>query len=66
MCAEVKRLLQNYQGTLEGLDKAHVFYTNNAFILTTCDQTKRVLKDYERALENLDKAHVFDQTMYSF
>ncbi len=61
-CGNVKGALEDYQGALEDLDKTHVFYSTNAFILTICGNVKGALKDYERALDDLDKSHVFDST----
>jgi tetratricopeptide (TPR) repeat protein len=53
-------MLEDYQGTLEDLDKANVLEPNNAFFLRSCGEVKRNLKDYQGALEDLDKADVLE------
>jgi regulator of sirC expression with transglutaminase-like and TPR domain len=58
--ADVKRVLEDYQGALEDLDKVHVLHPNNAFTLSSRGHAKKKLKDYQGALEDLDKAHVFN------
>jgi tetratricopeptide (TPR) repeat protein len=52
-------MLENYQGALKDLDKAHVLEPNHAFTLTIHGEVKGALKDYQKALEDLDKSHVF-------
>jgi len=39
-------MLKEYQGTLEGFDKADVFEPNNASTLSSRGDLKRVLYDY--------------------
>jgi tetratricopeptide (TPR) repeat protein len=55
---DVKRILNDYQGALEDLNKANVFKPNNANTLKIRGDVKRMLKDYQGALEDLDKADV--------
>jgi tetratricopeptide (TPR) repeat protein len=56
----VKRMLKDYQGALENLDKADVLEPNNAFTLGNCGNVKKMLKDYQGALEDLDKVYVLE------
>jgi hypothetical protein len=43
-------MLQNYQETLEDLDKTHVLELNNAFVLTSHGQVKKKLNNFQGAL----------------
>ncbi|KAH8955755.1 hypothetical protein BDL97_07G003500 [Sphagnum fallax] len=67
----VKRMLDDYQGALEDLDKADVLEPNDAFTLSVRGKVKRMLDDYQGALEDLDKAdvlepnHAFTLTTYA-
>jgi len=47
---DVKRMLKEYQGALEDLDKADVLEPNNAFTLRTRGIVKNMLDDYQGAL----------------
>jgi len=49
---EVKKMLDDYRGALEDLDKADVFEPNNVVILTSCGNVKRMLDDYQGALQD--------------
>jgi tetratricopeptide (TPR) repeat protein len=53
-------MLEDYQGALEDLDKAHVLEPNNAFTLTIRGDVKRALKEYQRTLEDLNEVHVLE------
>ncbi|CAM6059862.1 unnamed protein product [Sphagnum tenellum] len=57
---EVKRMLDDFQGALEDLDKADVLKPNDAFTLRARGEVKRMLDDYQGALEDLDKADVLE------
>jgi tetratricopeptide (TPR) repeat protein len=62
---DVKRMLEDYQGALDDLDKADVFEPNNAFTLRSRGDVKRILKDYQGALEDLTRLMFLNQTMHS-
>ncbi len=55
-----KKMLEDYQGALEDLDKADVLEPNNVFTLQSCEDVKKMLEDYQGALEDLDKADVLE------
>ncbi len=57
-CEDVKNMLQDYQRTLEDLDKVNVLEPNNAFVLSNREDVKNMLQDYQGALEDLDKVDV--------
>jgi len=50
----LKRMLKDYQGALENLDKT------DAPTLGSHVDVKRMLKEYQRALEDLNKADVIE------
>jgi len=60
ICGDVKRLLEDYQGALEDLDKVDVFEPYNVLILGIRGNVKRLLEDYQGALEDLDKVDVLE------
>jgi tetratricopeptide (TPR) repeat protein len=53
-------MLDDYQGALEDLNKAHVLEPNNAFTLRTRGRVKRMFHDYQGPLEDLDKADILE------
>jgi tetratricopeptide (TPR) repeat protein len=58
MRGDVERMLKDYQGTLEDLDKVNVLEPNNAITLRWYGDVKKMSKDYQGALEDLNKADV--------
>jgi hypothetical protein len=59
ICADVKRISEDYVRALEDLENAHIFEPNNVFSLNICGDVNR---DYVGALEDLEKAHVLEPT----
>jgi len=59
-------MLNEYQGALEDLDKAHVLEPNDAFTLRVRGAVKRMLNDHQGALEALTRLMFLNQTMKSF
>jgi len=53
-------MFDEYQGTLEDLDKANVLDPNNASTLRSRGNVKYMLDDYQGALEDLDKVNVLE------
>ncbi len=51
-------MLDDYQRTLEKLDKVNVLEPNNASTLRSCGDVKYMLDDYQGTLEDLDKVNV--------
>ncbi len=60
LCGDVKKMLHDYQGALQDLDKTNVLELNDAFTLTNHGSVKMLLKDYQGTLENLDKTDVLE------
>ncbi len=58
ICANFKKDLKDYVGTLEDLEKGHVLERTNAFILMICANVKKDLKDYVEVLKDVDKVNV--------
>ncbi len=54
----LKRMLKDYEGALEDLDKADVLEPNNTSTLNNRGDVKMMLKEYQGALEDLDKVDV--------
>jgi tetratricopeptide (TPR) repeat protein len=60
----VKRMLEDYQGALEDIDKANVLDLNNASTLRSGADVKYMLDDNQGALKDFDKADFLNQTMH--
>jgi hypothetical protein len=58
---DVKRMVEDYVGVLEDLDKAHIFEPKNVFSLNIHGDVKRIVEDYVEVLKDLEKS----QRMYS-
>jgi tetratricopeptide (TPR) repeat protein len=61
----VKRMLKEYEGALEDLDKANVLELNNTFTLTIHGDFQHMLDDYQGASETIDKVHHLQPTDHS-
>jgi len=46
ICANVKRILEDYVRALEDLEKAHIFEPNNVFRLNIHEDVKKIIEDY--------------------
>jgi tetratricopeptide (TPR) repeat protein len=55
-----KKLLNDYQGAFQDLEKVNILEPRNVFNLTLRGDAKRMLQDYQGALEDLDKAHFLE------
>jgi tetratricopeptide (TPR) repeat protein len=54
------KMLEDYQGALEDLNKVDVLEPNDAINLRWRGNVKQKLKDYQGGLEDLNKANVFE------
>jgi tetratricopeptide (TPR) repeat protein len=57
-CGETKRMLKDYQGTLEDFDKVNVLEPNNVFTLKTRGIIKSLLNDYKKTFKDLNETYL--------